>query len=153
MIAHVKYDYKKEDAGRDMMIEFDLDLSRFERQYQNAQYELDSAVMESMVPFMPKQTNTFINVTRGLSAAIAGSGKVYAAAPPFGRFLYEGQVMVGKESRSAWAKPGEEKVTINKPLEYFKGKHPDVTDHWFRAAKDKDLGKWVKLAKERAGGG
>ena len=104
MIAHVKYNYKKEDAGRNCTIELDVDLSRFEKQYGEAQWLLDNMVMTSMQPYMPMRTGTFINVTKAMSSAIAGSGTVIAAAPPFGRFLYEGKVMVGEESRSPWAK-------------------------------------------------
>ena len=47
-----------------------LDMSRFKRQFQRAQYQLDGAVMESMVPFMPMITGSFINTTRAASAAV-----------------------------------------------------------------------------------
>lgn len=76
----------------------DLDLQRFEKQLQDAQYNLDNMVMTSMVPIMPMQTGNFIDITRGMSAARAGSGKVIAAAPPYGRFLYYGKVMVDSET-------------------------------------------------------
>ena len=56
MIAHVRYHYVKEDAGRNATIELDVDLSRFEKQYEKAQYTLDSMVMTSMEPYMPKRT-------------------------------------------------------------------------------------------------
>lgn len=49
MIAKVRYNYKKEDAGRNATIELDVDLSRFENQYEDAQYALDSIIMTSMV--------------------------------------------------------------------------------------------------------
>lgn len=153
MIAHVKYHYVKEDSGRNATIELDVDLSRFEKQYEKAQFALDSAVMTDMVPYMPMVTGTFINVTKGLSAAIAGSGTVYAAAPPFGRFLYEGKVMVDPQTNSPWARKGARKVTTNKDLEYTKPPHPDVTDHWFDTAKKNHGDAWVKLAKQIAGGG
>ena len=68
-----------------------LDMSRFKRQFQRAQYQLDGAVMESMVPFMPMITGSFINTTCAASAAVQGSGVVYAAYGPQGRFLYEGR--------------------------------------------------------------
>jgi hypothetical protein len=131
----------------------EIDLSWFEGQYSKAQYDLDSMVMTSMVPYMPMDTGTFINVTRGMSAAIAGSGKVVAAAPPMGRFLYEGKVMVGERTRSAFAAKEERKEVIEKPLNYSRHAHPNVTDHWFDTAK-KNHGKvWVKKTKEIAGGG
>ena len=130
-----------------------IDLKRFKGQYSKAQYLLDSMVMDSMVPFMPMQTGTFINVTRGMSQSIAGSGKVVAAAPPMGRFLYEGKVMVGERTGSAFAEKAERKVVIEKPLQYSRHAHPSVTDHWFDAAKKAHGKKWVEKTKKLAGGG
>ena len=46
----------------DMKIKLNMD--RFSRQYQEAQYLLDGMVMDSMVPFMPMEKGTFVNVTR-----------------------------------------------------------------------------------------
>ena len=153
MIAKVKYNYKKEDAGRNCTIELDVDLSRFNKQYSEAQYILDSAVMLSMEKYMPKRTGVFINVTKGMSSALAGSGTVVAAAPPFGRFLYEGKVMVDPETNSPWARKGAQKEVIDKNLVYDKSANPDVTSHWFDTAKKNHLEAWLKKAKETAGGG
>lgn len=153
MIAQVKYNYVKKDSGRNATIELDVDLSRFEKQYGKAQYMLDSMVMTSMVPYMPMITGTFVNVTKGLSAAIAGSGTVYAAAPPYGRFLYEGKVMVDEKTGSPWARPGARKVVTSQNLEYSKNAHPKVTDHWFDAAKNAHGRSWVEATKRMAGGG
>lgn len=153
MIAHVRYHYVKEDSGRNATIELDVDLSRFEKQYGKAQFALDSMVMASMVPYMPMRTGTFINVTKSMSAAIAGSGNVVAAAPPFGRFLYEGKVMVDPETNSPWARPGAKKIVTNKDLDYDKNAHPKVRDHWFDTAKVNHGASWVKAVKNIAGGG
>ena len=76
----------------DMKIKLNMD--RFSRQYQEAQYLLDGMVMDSMVPFMPMITGDFINRTRAESTSLQGSGKVCAAAAPYGRFLYEGKTML-----------------------------------------------------------
>lgn len=151
MIAKVRYNYSSKGKGQD--IELDVDLSRFEKQYSKAQYALDSMVMTSMQPYMPHREGVFINVTKAMSAAIAGSGTVVAAAPPFGRFLYEGKVMVGKESRSPWANKAEEKEVIDKDLDYDKSHNPQVTDHWFDTAKRNHGASWVKAVKKIAGGG
>ena len=148
-----KVTYKFKHGGRTFSGTMNLDLSRFQKSYTRAQYLLDSMVMDSMVSYMPMQTGTFINVTRGMSQSIAGSGKVVAAAPPMGRFLYEGKVMVGEKSRSAFAKPAERKVVIEKPLDYSRHAHPNVTDHWFDTAKRNHGAAWVKKAKSTAGGG
>ena len=153
MIAKVRYNYRKEDAGRNSTIELDVDLSRFEKQYGKAQYALDSMIMTSMQPYMPHRTGTFINVTKAMSAAIAGSGTVIAAAPPMGRFLYEGKVMVDEKTGSPWARPGAKKIVTDKDLNYDKSTHPNVTDHWFDTAKKNHGEEWVKKTKATAGGG
>lgn len=148
-----KLDYKFKYKDRTITGAMNIDLRRFEGQYSRAQYELDSMVMTSMVPYMPMQTGTFIQVTQGISQAIAGSGYVVAAAPPMGSFLYEGNVMIGERTRSAFAAKGEKKVTTDKKLQYSQHAHPDVTDHWFDAAK-RDHGKaWIRKTKGTAGGG
>lgn len=153
MIAKIKYNYKKEDVGKNTTIELDVDLSRFEKQYGKAQYALDSMVMTSMQPFMPHRTGTFINVTKAMSAAIAGSGTVVAAAPPMGRFLYEGKVMIDPETGSPWARPGAKKIVTDKSLNYDTSHNPNVTDHWFETAKKNHEKSWIKAVKKEAGGG
>ena len=148
-----KLNYKFEYKDRTIDGVMQIDLSRFEGQYSRAQYLLDSMVMDSMVPYMPMQTGTFINVTRGMSQAIAGSGKVVAAAPPMGRFLYKGDVMVGERTRSAFAAKAEKKVVIEKKLQYSRAAHPSVTDHWFDTAKEYHGKTWIRKTKQTAGGG
>lgn len=151
MLDHIRYNYSRYGNGAD--IEVDIDLSRFEKQYGEAQFKLDSIVMTDMVPYMPMQTGTFINVTKAISASIAGSGYVCAAAPPMGRFLYEGNVMVDEETGSPWARKGSKKVVTNKPLEFDTSKHPKAVPHWFDEAKKNHGASWVKMAKKIAGGG
>lgn len=130
-------------------VDLKVDMSRLEGNFNRAQFALDNAIMTSMVPYMPMLTGQFINETRAESAAIAGSGRVVAGAAPTGRFLYEGNVMVGEKSRSAWAKKGEKKVALSKKLTYSNGR----TSEWFEKAKSKDCDKWVELVKEEVGTG
>lgn len=148
MIAKIKYNYSTH--GKDSDIELDVDLSRFEKQYGKAQYALDSMIMTSMQPYMPHRTGTFINVTKAMSAAIAGSGTVVAAAPPMGRFLYEGKVMVDEQTGSPWARPGAKKVVTDRDLKYS---NPKATPHWFDTAKENHGDSWVRAVKNIAGGG
>ena len=126
-----------------------VSMKELANRFNKAQYELDSAIMTSMEPYMPRRDGTFINTTKAMSAALAGTGKVIAAAPPYGRFLYEGKVMVGEKSRSPWAKKGEKKVVTGRNLTYSGGGQ----EHWFDAAKAADGDEWVKLVKKTAGGG
>ena len=139
-----------------------IDMSRFEEQYRKAQYQLDGAVMNSMVPFMPMETGTFVNVTRAASAAVQGSGRVFAAYGPQGRFLYEGKGMVDEKTGSSWARKGAKKVLVSQysgktrakeALTYTKTKHPAAQAHWFDAAKEKDGETWIREVKKTAGGG
>lgn len=150
MIAKVRYNYREEDAGRNAVIELDVDLSRFEKQYGKAQYILDSAVMKDMSAYMPKKTGTFINVTKAMSSAIAGSGTVIAAAPPMGRFLYEGKVMVDPATNSPWARPGAKKIVTDRDLDYSNTR---ATPHWFDTAYKNHGKSWIREVKKIAGGG
>lgn len=156
-----RFDYKDKTVEGVMHI----NLQRFEGQYQKAQYELDSMVMTSMIPYMPKVTGTFINVTQGMSQSLAGTGVVVAAAPPMGRYLYEGKKMVdsvtGKGPRHIKLSSGEVIFRFRKGaqlqpttenLDFEKSANPEVQAHWFDAAK-KDHGEaWVEKTKELAGG-
>lgn len=150
-ISKIKFDYG--DKGPNYEINMQIDVGRFAKQYNAAQFMLDSKIMTDMLPYMPMQTGTFQNVTRAMSAAIAGSGKVVAAAPPMGRFLYEGKVMVGVDSHSPFARYGEKKVVTERDLQYSTAAHPKVEKKWFDAAKRDHGSDWVRMAKKVAGGG
>ena len=131
-------------------IVIDVKLDRFSEQFNDAQFYLDSQVMTDMVPLMPHQTGSFVNLTRVRSAALAGTGQVCAAAPPMGRFLYEGKVMVDELTRSPWARKGAKKVVTDRNLTYS---NPNAVPHWFDEAKNRHGDKWIKGVKKRAGGG
>lgn len=143
-------------------IRLKLNMSRFNKQFQRAQYQLDGNVMNSMVPFMPMISGDFVDVTRAASAAIQGTGQVYAAYGPAGRFLYQGKVMVSPVTGSTWAKKGEKKVLVSQysgktkareDIQYTKTAHPKAQAKWFYAAKKADGKTWIKQAKKTAGGG
>lgn len=151
----IKYTRKTKSG----IFEYDmvLDLTRFGPQLSKAQFELDSMVMADMVPYMPMDTGTFINVTKAMSASIAGTGKVVAAAPPMGRFLYEGKTMVDEQTGSPWARKGARKVLVSQ----YSGKtnaKPDLSyangrqSHWFEEAKKLHAKEWIAKTKETAGG-
>lgn len=157
-----KLHYRFKYADKNISGTMTLDLGRFEGQYSRAQYELDSMVMSSMEPFMPKDTSTFINVTKAMSASIAGSGKVVAAAPPMGRFLYEGKVMVDEKTGSAFARKGAKKVLVSqfgglsmqdRDLNFSKAVNTKAQAHWFEPAKKADGAKWIRKVRRIAGGG
>lgn len=160
----LKYKYEYKDRTIEGVME--IDLSRVENNIRFAQYGLDSMIMTDMIPYMPMDTGQFINVTQAMSQAIAGSGTVVAAAPPFGRYLYEGKVMVdsvagkgpmkipdGPGSYVLRFRKGAKLKATDRPLQYSKSAHPEAQDHWFDAAKKQNLSKWVKQTKKIAGGG
>ena len=135
-----------------------LNLDRFSDQYNRAQFELDSMVMTSMIPYMPFNSGMFIDQTRAKSAAMAGSGKVCGGISPYGRFLYEGKTMVDEVTGSPWARAGAKKVLVSQysgktnareNLTYSNGRQ----SHWFEAAEKADKQNWIKTTKEIAGGG
>lgn len=135
---------------QDGNIKIDINMDRFNKQFEQAQYQLDTSVMTCMIPYMPRNTDTFINLTKARSAALAGTGEVCAAAPPYGRFLYMGKVMVDPETGSAWARKGATKVVTEKNLTYS---NPQATPKWFETAKAKYCKQWVEMVKKTAGGG
>ena len=139
-------------------MEVRINMARINRNIVNAQFALDNAVMTSMVPFMPMEDGSFIAETRARSAALAGSGEVCAAAPPFGRFLYEGETMVDIETGSPWAKKDNKKVLVSQysgktqareKLQFTKTKHPRAQAHWFEPAKKQDLESWKRVVKNQ----
>lgn len=131
-------------------IHIDVSLSRFEKQFQDAQYYLDGEVMNDMVPYMPHRDGTLVNITRLKSASMQGSGWVAAGTGPTARFLYYGKVMVDPVTGSPWARKGAKKVATERPLTYS---NPKATPHWFDTAKEKHGKSWIKGVKRIAGGG
>ena len=131
-------------------VKIDVSLDRFSEQFQRAQKKLDSAVMTSMVPYMPFRNGTLIQNTKARSKAWEGTGKVCAAAPPYGRYQYMGKVRVDPVTNSPWAREGAKKVLTNRPLRYSRA---SATPEWFETAKRVDGEKWVDMVKKEAGGG
>lgn len=140
-INNVKIDKK---SGR-VSVDLGIDFSKTENRVNKAQYRLDSQIMDDMVPFMPMRDGLFIATTRAMSQAMAGTGVVVAAAPPFGRFLYEGKVMVDPATGSPWARKGAKKVVTGRPLNYSKAPHPQAQAYWFDVAKKKNMPAWRKM--------
>lgn len=133
----------------DGRVNINIKFAKYNKRFEKAQYALDSQVMTDMVPLMPHNTGTFINVTRAQSAALAGTGEVVAASAPYGRFLYYGKVMVDPETGSPWAREGVKKVLTDKPLTYS---NPSAVPEWFEAAKDKHKAEWIKIAQRKVWG-
>ena len=139
-------------------IKLELDMSRMERNINNAQRVLDEAVMTSMEPLMPLDgPGNFIDRTKIESASLAGTGVVVAAAGPYGRFLYEGKTMVDEKTGSPWARKAAKKVLVSqysgktKAKEKLTYSRSGATSHWFDKAKVKDCDNWIDQVKEELG--
>lgn len=126
-------------------IQLNLDLSKYGNRLQRAQYFLDTQVMIDCEPLMPMQTSVFRNLTHARSAAYAGSGQVCVGAPPMGRFLYFGKVMVDPVTRSPFARQGVKKVVTDKDLKFWQ---PGTQPRWFEVAKANQKDNWVNLVKD-----
>lgn len=131
-------------------IEVQVNVDRFTKQFNRAQFYLDSQIMTDMTPLMPHVTGTFVDLTKQRSAALAGTGRVCAAAPPYGRYLYMGKVMVDPVTKSAWARKGAKKITTEKKIAYG---NPNAVPQWFDEAKRRHGRDWIEEVKRRAGGG
>lgn len=133
-------------------ITVNISLNRFEKQFQEAQNWLDGQVFTDMEKYMPFRDGNMRNVSAIMSRSMQGSGRVIAGAPPYGRFLYEGKVMMDPATGSPWARAGAKKVATDRDLVFDKTAHPRATDHWFDAAKTENVKSWVKGVKRIAGG-
>lgn len=114
-----------------------------------AQFWLDSQVMNCMTPLMPMRTGIFINLTKMQSASLAGTGEVIAAAPPYGRFLYFGKVMIDPVTKSPWARAGVKKIVTSRPLTFA---NQQAVPMWFDASKQQHLNSWIQGVNNILGG-
>lgn len=112
--------------------------------------QLGQIVLDDSNEYLPRDQDTLlasgaVNVESDEKVTIGWYTK-------YARFLYHGKVMVGKESRSAWAKRGETKEVIDTALQYSTDKNPNAQKEWFEAAKKKH-GSWAAQIKALFGGG
>jgi hypothetical protein len=121
---------------------------KWDGRYSNAQKYVDSEVLRLCEPYLPFRTGMLIKL--GILGTKIGSGWVIWLGP-YARFLYYGKVMVGIESRSAWAKKGEKKEVIDKDLTYHGGGLRG--SFWFARMKEISGRAIIAGAKKIAGGG
>lgn len=134
-------------------IKAELNLDRFSKQFQQAQYELDKNISKSIQRFMPRRTGRFIIDTGRQSKPLRGMGVVVGGTGPMGRFLYMGKLMVDPVTGSPWARKGAKKVVTDTPLKYNQASNSNAGPDWFPRAKAADGEKWIKQCKRTAGGG
>ena len=139
-----------------------VNMDKLNANLNKAQFWLDSQIMTDCEPYMPILTGTFKASTKAISQSLAGTGIVcVAASNPYGRYLYEGKVMVdgatGKGARPIHLKTGEvifryrkgaKLVPTNRPLTYS---NPSAKPHWFDVAKEAHETQWVDGVKRILG--
>lgn len=144
-------------------IKIKLPTSKLNKRLQKAQIDLEVAIAEDIKPYMPILTGNMLQRTQAINASNLGSGVVTIAPAPYGRYLYEGKVMVdaetGKGARPIKLKTGEvifrhrkgaTLVPTDRPLTYTSG---SAVPHWYERAKADNWNKWIDLIKEDLVGG
>ena len=111
------------------------------------QQYVDSEILRLSDPYLPMQRGRLKQ--GGITGTDVGSGEVVWNGP-YARFLYYGKVMVGINSRSAWARKGERKVVTEKNLSYHGA--PMRGAFWFERMKKDKLDSILNGAARIAGG-
>lgn len=133
-----------------MKVNVKVDISRNKilqderRKSKVAKSKLINEIVKDTTPYVPFRDGTLyqsaITNMRRYKDKIVWNG-------PYARFLYNGLLMVGVRSRSAWAKKGEVKETIKKVIKYGK-KNPLAGYKWFSRSKAKNKQKWITFTKK-----
>ena len=113
-----------------------LNLDRFASRFPDAQAWLGEQVLQSCRAFMPIRTGS-----QQQRSYVADNGRRVVFPGPYARYLYMGKVMVDPETGSPFAREGVRKVVTDRPLTFSRA---GAVDHWFDAAKARDLDGWVK---------
>lgn len=143
--------------------EINLTFDGFNADLQRAQLWLDQQIMTDMLPYMPMDQGALIEQTTIRSQALAGTGVVCAASPPYGRYLYYGKAMVdsqtGKGPRRIILPTGEviyrfrKGATLTPTDRDLTFQRPGAEAHWFEAAKRDHFDQWVEGVRRILGGG
>lgn len=83
-----------------------------------------------MNPYLPANN---LAMSKAVSVYMEQGQGIVHYLSPYARFQFEGNVMVGRESHSPWARYGERKVSTDKKLKYNTFRHPLATSHWDKA--------------------
>ena len=126
-------------------IRIEVDLTRFGKQFREAQWWLGNQVLQDCKPFMP-----FLTGSMQQRSSVMKEGREVEFPGPYARFQYGGLVMVDPVTRSPWAREGVEKVVTDRKLTYSS---PGAVDHWFDAAKAAHGEVWISETKRIGGGG
>ncbi len=87
-------------------------------------------VLRRIGRYMPYRSGMTIKVT---IAQTDIRKPVIVTNTPYARFLFYGRLMVGDETGSPWARRGETKHVVDRPLTYDQSKNPRAGARWDRA--------------------
>lgn len=87
-------------------------------------------VLRRIIKYMPYQAGSLIKLT--INQTNIDIPEIVTEAPQ-AQFLYRGKLMIGMESRSAYARRGEVKQVTGVNLNYTKTKNPQAGPYWDRA--------------------
>lgn len=87
-------------------------------------------VLRRILRYLPCQTGMTLKLT---VAQTDVNRPLIITNTPSARFLYHGKLMVSDVTGSPWARRGETKQVVNRPLDYTKTKNPRAGPYWDRA--------------------
>ena len=87
-------------------------------------------VLRRSVKYMPYQSGMTVKVT---VAQTNIRKPLIVTDTPYARFLFNGKLMVSDVTGSPWARKGETKHVVSRPLDYTKTKNPKAGPFWDRA--------------------
>ena len=113
-------------TAKDKSISLNVDLRRFNNQYDRAQMWLDNQVIQDSTPYVPMNTGALFK--SAITGTELGSGEV------------------------VWDTPYARRCYYGENFNFRKDKHPHAQAYWFEAAKAANKATWIRTAKRKAGG-
>ena len=87
-------------------------------------------VLNRIEKYLPHRSG---NLIQGTHSSTNIRKPLIVTPGPSARFLFHGKLMVSDVTGSAWAKKGETKHVVSRPLDYTKTRNPKAGPHWDRA--------------------
>lgn len=116
----------------------------FDRSFDKARLKVKAEIVKDCGPLVPFREGT---LQRSVIASQTKDDRFLIWNTPYARFLYGGLVMVGRVSKSPWAKHNEEKIVKEpkKKLTFYRGTNPKAGAEWFDRAKNSNIQKWLNI--------
>lgn len=87
-------------------------------------------VLNRITKYLPYRSGELI---KGTESSTNIRKPLIVTPGPSARFLFHGKLMVSDVTGSAWARKGETKHVVNRPLDYTKTQNPKAGPYWDRA--------------------